>query len=535
MRGLAYTSLFGSGPGMHPEQATDADVIAVWGNNVTVSNLHFARVMQAARKNGARVIVVDPKRIRVADQADLFVQIAPGTDVVLALAVAAELERRGAIDNGFIDQWCIGYEAFMSEARKHSIDDAARICRVPAATIEQLTDLYAGAQRLATSVGNGIERGHSGGSGLRAIMSLNVLLGQLGRPGAGVFAKPGFAFPSTPARLQRPDFVPVGTRTVNIVDVGRILAEDELDPPIRAVFIYNHNPICTHPDQNRMRRALAREDIFIAGADVVMTDSMAYADVIFPASSHFEFDDIYGAYGHSYLQRAAPVIPPVGESAPNTEIFRRLAARFGFDDPAFTATDAELMDAAYDASDPRLQGHRPSELPLDAALLMKTASGETVRLCDTVNPGTASGKIELFSQEMQDRYGYGVPRFEAVPANLPFNLITPSSSKRTNTTFGGDEASQGIEVLEIHPDDAAARGISDGNLVRVWNDLGEVVLRAQVSTAMQPGVFYSPKGTWLRTSSNGQTVNALLDADLRTDILRGACYNDTFVDLEVTA
>ena len=177
---------------------------------------------------------------------------------------------------------------------------------------------------------------------------------------APAFAKPGHAFPRDTNRLQRPDLAPEGTRTINIVDVSRLLLDDTLDPPIRAVFIYNHNPVATHPDRNRMRRALAREDVFVAGADVVMTDSMRYCDVVLPAASHFEFADIYGAYRHCHLQRAEAVIFPVGESLPNTEIFRRLAARFGFDDPVFRESDEALMDAAFLDDDPRLAGHRPS-------------------------------------------------------------------------------------------------------------------------------------------------------------------------------
>ena len=530
VRGTAYTSLFGNAPGMPPEQVAEADVVAVWGNNVTVSNLHLARVIKSARENGATLVVVDPKRTRIAEQAHLYVQIKPGTDVVLALALATELERRGAFDQEFIEQWVEGCDAFMDEARKYSVSIMLSICGITQQQFEQLADIYAGAERLALSIGNGIERGHSGGSGLRAIMSLNALTGQLGRIGAGIFAKPGLAFPLTPAKLQRPDLVPPGTRTLNIVDVGRHLLDESLDPPIKAVFIYNHNPVCTHPDQNRVRRGLSREDLFVVGCDIVMTDSMAYADIVLPACSHFEFDDIYAAYGQSYLQRAEPAIPPVGESLPNTEIFRRLAARFGFDEPIFRETDAQLMDAAIDPDDPRLNGHRPSKLPLDSALMMKASDEQEVLMCKTVIPATASGKIELYSEEMEQKFGYGVPRFEAVGGDLPLMLISPSSSKRTNATFGSDPASQQIEIIEIHPDDAASRGITDNQPVRLWNELGEVELIARVNDSVAPGVVYSAKGTWLNTSSTGQTVNALISADVKTDFMDGACYNDTFVD-----
>ena len=535
VRGAAYTSLFGNAPGMPPEQAVEADVIAVWGNNVTVSNLHLARVIKQAREHGARLIVVDPKRTRIAEQAHLYLQIEPGTDVVLALAVAAEIERREQINQEFIDSWVAGFEPFMTEARRYNLQQAAEICKVPLASIIELVDWYCAADKLALSIGNGIERGKSGGSGLRAIMSISALLGQFGRRGAGVIAKPGFAFPTTAQALQRSDLIPEGTRTLNIVDVGRHLLKDDIDPPIRAAFIYNHNPVATHPDQNRMMRALSRDEIFKVGIDVVMTDSMRYCDVVLPAASHFEFDDIYTAYGHAYLQRAEPVIPAVGESLPNTEIFRRLAQALGFNDTMFGDSDQELMDAALDADDTRLQGYRPSEIPLDRALLMTTAEQQELIMCSTVKPNTDSGRIELFSQELEDGFGYGVPRYEAIERTSPFTIITPSSSKRTNATFGSDSASADVEVVEMNPDDAAASGIETDNLVEVVNQRGRVVLRARVTDAVAPGVLYSPKGTWLASSSSGQTVNALIDAELKTDIVDGACYNETFVDVRLLA
>jgi len=325
--------------------------------------------------------------------------------------------------------------------------------------------------------------------------------------------------------------VPSGTRRLNIVDVGRHLLTDDLEPPIRAAFIYNHNPVATHPDQNRMIRALGREEIFKVGIDVVMTDSMRYCDIVLPAASHFEFDDLYTAYGHSYLQRAEPVIPPVGEALPNTEIFRRLAKAMGFSDAIFEQSDRELMDQAVDRRDPRLQGFRPSEIPLDRALAMGAGGEAENIMCDTVMPATPSGRIELYSEMLETRFGYGVPRYQAVERSRAFTLITPSSSKRTNATFGAHQASAGPEQVEINPQDAAAAQIADGELLELVNDLGRVRLRARLSDAVAPGVLYSPKGTWLGTSDSGRTVNALIDADLRTDIFDGACYNETFVDL----
>lgn len=533
VREAAYTSLFGNAPGTPPEQAEHSDVIAVWGNNVTISNLHFARVIKKARSRGAILVVIDPKRTRIAEQAHHYIQIAPGTDIVLALALAAEMERRGKIDQPFVTQWVTGSEAFLSEARKYSLEDAALICGVTLESLVKLADIYAGAKNLATSLGNGIERGKSGGSGLRAIMSVAVLLGHIGRKGAGIFAKPGLAFPYTSDKLQRPDLIPDGTRTLNIADLGRHLLEDDLEPPLRSIFIYNHNPIATHPDQNRMIRALSRPELFVTGIDVVMTDSMRYCDVILPAASHFEFDDIYGAYGHSYLQRAEPVIPAVGEALPNTEIFRRLAHSFGMDDSIFKDDDAALMDAAVDAHDERLPGCKVSELPVDEAILMKANSTDDVLMCKTVTPLTPSGKIELFSQALEDKFGFGVPRYAPAEKDQPFTVISPSSSKRTNATFGGHAASSGVEKVEINPEDAKAAGIQNDDLIRLSNAQAKVTLKAKITDAVKPGVLYTPKGTWLGTSDTGQTVNALISSDIRTDIMDGVCYNDTFVEIEI--
>ena len=396
VRGTAYTSLFGASPGMPPEQAAHADLIVVWGNNATVSNLHLVREIKSARESGAKTVVIDPRRTKIAEQADLHLQIYPGTDVVLAMALAAELERRSALDLEFISKWTFGFEEYMEAARRFSVADVERECRLSPQQFDAFARLYISSGTVAASVGNGIERGRSGGSGLRAAMALQALTGNHGRLGAGVVAKPGFAAPKTPDRLQRPELIPEGTRTFNLVDAAEKLLDNTLAPPIKAIMIYNHNPVCTHPDQRQLIKALKRNDLFIAGCDVAMTDSMAFADVVLPAASHFECDDIYGAYGHNYVQRAAPVMPPVDESLPNTEIFRRLSSRFGFDDALFRESDAELMDSAFDPADPRLGGAAPSRIPLDRAIEMKATDGDDAIMCKTVFPATPSERIELF-------------------------------------------------------------------------------------------------------------------------------------------
>ncbi|KIC15379.1 molybdopterin-dependent oxidoreductase [Leisingera sp. ANG-Vp] len=532
VRGGAYNSLFGAAPGMPPMQVLESDLVLVWGNNVTVSNLHLAPLLKQMRAKGGKLVIIDPKRIKIAEQCDMHIQLKPGTDVVLAMGLATELERRGALDNGFIGQWVEGFDAYMAQARQYSAKEVERICGVEAGTFHALADLVQAARAMACSFGNGIERGRSGGSGLRAAMALPALTGHHGRLGAGVLAKSGIATPKTQDRLHGNHLMKPGTRVFNIVDLAEKLQDKTLDPPIKATMIYNHNPVATHPDQASLIKALMREDLFIAGCDVAMNDSMALCDVILPAASHFEFDDIYGAYGQNFLQRAEPVIPCVGESLPNTEIFRRLAARFGYDDPVFKATDKQLIDEAIDAAHPQLEGRRPSEIPVNQAIEMTAADSQPMIMCKTVMPATPSGRIELFCQDYEDRFGFGVPRYEAVQPDQPFVLITPSSDKRTNATFGSNAASQGREIVEMNPQDAAAKGLEDGQKVTVWNGQAEVVLQLKVSDATRPGVLYSPKGTWRATSETGFTVNALIPANIRTDVEDGACYNETFVDVK---
>src|SRR5438874_364976 len=434
IRSEAWAGTYGAAaPGIPPEQLEHSKLIVAWGYNVTWSGLHMTPVIDRARRNGAKLVVVDPKRTK------------------------------------------------------------------------------------------------NGGSGVRAVFALPALAGKLGVKGGGLVNGARGAFPKTPAKLARPDFVPKGTRTLNIVDVGRHLTDTTLAPPLKALFVYNHNPLVVHPDQNRMRRGLAREDLFIVGSDVVMTDSLAYADVILPACSHFEHDDLFAAYGTHWLQRAEPVIPPQGEALPNTEIFRRLAARFGFDDPAFTATDAQLMDDAIDGADPRLGGVPPSRIPPDAALLM-TFDGAPANLFANVLPTTPSGKVELASSYLEKKFGARLPSYRPFTSSYPLILITPASDRRTTSTFGGCTANAETPPLEIHPDDARTRGLHDGMRVRVWNDLGEVRLPVRVTDAVPRGVVCSLKGAWMKTSDNGQTVSALAPTH-HADISEGACYNDTRVEV----
>jgi anaerobic selenocysteine-containing dehydrogenase len=528
IRSEAWVGTYGAVPGIRPEQAEAAKLIVAWGNNVTWTNLHFVPIVNRARRAGGKLVVVDPKRTKIAEQADLHLALRPGTDVVLAWAVTNELERTGALDREFIARHVQGFDAYMERVRRYPVDVAARICGVPEAQIREFAEWFRTASPVAVSVGNGLERNQNGGSGVRAVFALPALAGKLGVRGGGLVNGAGFAFPKTPARLARPEFIPSGTRTINIIDVGRDLLDPKLSPPIKALFVYNHNPLVVHPEQNRLRRGLERDDLFVVGCDVVMTDSLDYADVVLPACSHFEHHDLFAAYGTHWLQRSEPVIPPQAEALPNTEIFRRLAARFGFTDPAFTATDAELMDDALDPADARLDV-RPSRIPTDRAIAM-TAKGEEFTLFANVFPKTPSGKVELESTYLRNKYGAPLADYRPVESRYPLALISPASDKRITGTFGGCRDSAATPPLEMHPADANARGLRDGDRVKVWNDLGEVHLTLEITGDVPPGVVCSLKGAWMRTSDNGQTVSALAPSH-HADISEGACYNDARVEV----
>lgn len=534
VRSEAWAGTYGVVPGIGPEAAADAALTIVWSNNATVANLHLVRQIRSAKRNGSRLAVIDPLRTKIAEHADLHLAVRPTTDVVLGFALAAELERRGAHDHAFIAKNVLGYDEFMARAREWPVEKAAQVCGLPAEDIRTLAAWMADADPLVVAPGNGLERGRNGGSGMRAAIALPALMGKLNSR-SGVVLGAGNALPKTPAKLQRPDLVPPGTRTLNIVDIGRHLVADDIDPPLRALFIYNHNPIVVHPDQNRMKRGLAREDLFTAGIEIAMTESMQHCDIVLPAATHFECDDLYGAYGHHYLQRAEGVIRPVGEALPNTEIFRRLAARFGFTDPCFKASDRELMDDAVDAAHPRMRGVKPSEISTREALRMTAEDGAPLALFHNVMPGTPSGKVELASDTLASRWGAAarLPGYRPRESRFPLALISPASDKRISSTLLGAGGGPGeAPPLMMHPDDARARKLDKAKRVRAFNDLGSVILPLRITDAVAPGVVASEKGAWIATSETGQTISALVSADDRADLGEGACFNDTRIEVE---
>jgi anaerobic selenocysteine-containing dehydrogenase len=525
--GAAWDSVYGDVGGIPFTELEHSKLIVVWGNNITACNLHLTTIIRDARKRGARLVVIDPKRTRIADEADLYLPLMPGTDVVLAYAVAAQLEASGGLDEDFIARHVHGAEAFLAEAADYPLQRAAQICGLEQEDIRQFAQWWQQLSPAAVSIGVAVERNRNGGSGVRAVLALPALTGNIGPVGAGVCDVSGF-FPVDRQALGRPDLRGEAVREFNTLDLPRHILDPGDELPIKGVFIYNHNPVAVHPRQREMRAALLSDELFVVGSDVSMTDSMACADVILPAASHLEYGDLYKAYGHHYLQRSAPVIEPVGEALPNTEIFRRLAARFGFDEPCFSDSDAELMDQAIPAGALPLNGCRPSELAINDAVDM--SADNPASLLRGQQPATPSGKIELFSDALEQACGTGLPQYRDLQNQRRFLLVSPASERRINSTFGGLPGHGNDLDCEMHPQDAHSLALRGGQSVCLFNDQGEVELPLRISDRVRPGTVFVPKGAWLADSPTGQTVNALIPGH-KSDLHDGACYYDCSVDI----
>lgn len=520
----AWNAVFGEAGGIDFEELEHSRLILVWGNNVTTCNLHLTNIIRDAKKAGSTLVVIDPKRTRIARDADLHIPILPGTDVVLAYAVAALLEEMGGLDQSFIQQHVYGAQPFLSRAREYSPEHAAEICGIDAELIRQLAHHLTMLAPAAMSMGVAPERNRNGGAGIRSALALLALTGNIGPLGAGPCDVSRF-FPVQWDALQRPDLAPASVRELNVLDIPRYVLEPGDELPLKAIFIYNHNPVAVHPQQARMREALLSEDVFVVGCDITMTDSMACADLVLPSPSHLEYGDVYTAYGHRYLQRSQPVLPPQGESRSNMDLFRQLAQRFGFDEPCFSDSDEALMAQAFVPTD---GAEHPAQLASAGALDMSAYAEPAMLRGATLS--TPSGRIELYSDSLEEASGDGLPRFKALPEAREFIVVSPASEQRINSTFGGLAAQHQDVCCEINPHDARRHSITVGDGITLHNAGGEITLAAQLNDDVRPGTLFVPKGAWMNDPLGGKTINALIPG-YRENLVGGACYYDCSVDI----
>ncbi|MGH9366738.1 MAG: molybdopterin-containing oxidoreductase family protein [Thermoanaerobaculia bacterium] len=521
--GRAAMGLYGKMAGVALQDYAHAKLIVLWGVNPSVSGIHLVPHVQAAQRRGAKLAVVDPRRTRLAERADLHLPVRPGGDLAIALAVARWLFGNGRADERFLREHATGSEELRRRVEPWTLERAAAASGVQAAAIERFARLYVDSAPAAIRCGWGVERNRNGGSAVAAILALPAVAGKFGVRGGGYTLSNSATWDLD--SLAAAGAEPVSTREINMNQAGEALLS--ASPPVEILFVYNANPLMTLPEQEKVRRGLAREDLFTVVFDPVMTDTACFADVVLPATTFLERRELSRGYGAYALQDAPPVIPPVGESRPNHEVFAELCRRTEVARPGDPETEEELLAAIYGSS---RTGEQLRETVARDGVAFPAAGRAPVQFVD-VFPRTADRKIHLVPEELDREAPLGLYGFREDPASpeFPLALISPATDRTISSTLG--ELGRGPAALEIHPEDAAARGIVEGAPVRVFNRSGEVRCGARLSEAMRRGVVFLPKGLWSRRTGNGATATALAP-DTLTDLGGGACFNDARVEVE---
>jgi anaerobic selenocysteine-containing dehydrogenase len=527
--GRAATGLYGKMAGVALPDYVHSRLIVVWGVNPSVTGIHLVPLIQEAQRRGARLVVIDPRRTPLAKRADLHLAPHPGTDLVLALAVIRWLFEEGRADLRFLEAHAHGAAELRRRAAPWTPARAAAVSGIAAGDVERFARLYADTSPAVVRSGWGMERNRNGGSAAAAVLALPAVAGKFGVRGggytlsnSGIWDLDAAAAAAVPAAPATPEINGAPSpRTVNMNQIGEALLD--LQPPVRALFVYNCNPLATLPDQQRVRRGLEREDLFTVVFDPVRTDTARYADLLLPATTFLEHHEVVKGYGAMVMYRTAPVIAPVGEARSNYAVFGELCDRLGLtrqDDPQ----GPDGLAAALLGGAPRVQGD------LDRAGLAFPDAGSTPVQFVDVFPRTADRRIDLVPAALDAEAPLGLYGYRELPADprYPLALISPASARTISSTLG--ELHRRQVAIEMHPGDAACRGLADGDPVRVWNDLGEVRTAVRVNADLAPGVTMLPKGLWSHNTRSGTTANSLAPAAL-ADLGGGACFNDARVEV----
>ncbi len=526
--GAVATGMYGKMPGVAFEDYPRAKAILVWGANPKYSNIHLVPYLREARRNGAFVAMIDPIRNFNPGEIDLHLPVYPGADLPVALAMIRRWHDAGRLDRGFLSQHADGLESLLAAASEWSIARAAAQARVPSRDIERLADVFAAASPAVIRVGWGTERNLNGGQALAAVMAMPALLGKFGVRGGGYTLSNSGAAKLDLAKVFGADAPPMQwkTRELNMSQLGQLLTEP-LSPPIQSLFIYDCNPVATAPDQNAILRGLAREDLFTVVHEQVMTDTALYADLLLPAVTFLEQREIKRSYGSYVIGGVQPAIDACGEARPNEWVFAQLGRALGFNDEPFSWDTDTCMRKVSGALS--LSGRPCDPGPAGKGEVQGYAfeGGGPVQFGD-VKPLTPDGRIHLAPPAL----GPAPFQFQAeLPgsAGFPLALVSASNNKMISSTLG--EFNYPELCLTLNPVDAAARGIAHRDLVRVFNPLGEVWCRAEISDRMREGVCVLPKGAWRKSSRNGLTSTALCPQHVNV-VGGGACYNDARVEVE---
>ena len=536
----AMNVTYGTRMGTDPETVDQAKLILLWGTNTLTANPHLWPYIRKAKENGATTICIDPLRTRTAAACDEHIAIRPGTDGALALAMMHVLFRDGLEDRQYLDEMTLGWEKLRERVlRDYAPERVARICRIDAATIESLAHRYGTTRPTFIRANYGLQRHGGGGSAVRAISILPAVTGAWNDVGGGLQISASGTFSELNfAALQREDFSPPGTRTINMSQLGRALTKVD-DPPVKALVVYNSNPGAVAPDRENVTAGLKREDLFTVVLEHFQTDTADYADVLLPATTQLEHEDLHKAYGHLYVMYNRRAIAPLGEALPNTEIFRRMAAQMGLDDPALQDSDETLMRQAlsgmpFTLEELRERGFIRLDLPTPH---LPFRSG--------MRAPTPSGKIEIESQRAAkqglDLIPEYVPPYESeerdpeLVRRYPLALLSPPAHAFLNSTFvnvASLRRAAGKPTLEIHADDAAPRGIAAGVNVTIYNDRGAFTAEAVITDRVRPGVVVAPSIWWAKLAEDGRNANHTTSQAV-TDIGGGATFFDNLVEVRI--
>ena len=517
----ANQALYGKMPSVTYDDYAEARLIVVWGANPSASAIHLVPHIREAQRRGARLVVIDPRHTQLARLADLHLMVRPGTDVAVALALHRYLFEGGLADMAFLAEHATGADRLRERAAPWTLQRAAEVADVPANDLRRFAAMYAESSPALIRCGWGLERNRNGGNAAMAILALPAVAGKFGVRGGGYSMSNSGSWGLDKTWIGA-DEAP--TRIINMNHLGRVLT-DRPEPPVTVLFVYNCNPLATMPDQNRVRRGLMREDLTTVVFDQVMTDSALYADVVLPATTFLESYDLARAYGPISLQMTQPVIDAVGEARPNAEVFADLERRLGLAQEADPSDDLEMMLTILNTlPEPIADALKEQRRPVPAC------GFAPVQFVD-VFPRTPDAKINLFPEALEGEAPLGLYTFQDDPAtdDYPLALISPASEKTISSTLG--ELRDQPAALSMHPDDARARHLEDGDSVRVFNALGEVRCFLSVSPIVRPGTVALSKGLWCRSTENGSTANAL-SPDTLSDIGAGACFNDARAEVE---
>ncbi|HTP47140.1 MAG TPA: molybdopterin oxidoreductase family protein [Casimicrobiaceae bacterium] len=536
-----YVATIGASIGTDIEQFENAKLILIWGSNPIVSNLHLWSRVQEAKRRGAKLVAIDPYRSLTAEKCQVHLAPLPGTDAALALGMMHVLIAEDLLDHDYIDRYTLGFDALRQRVREYPPERAAQITGLPAADIVGLARDYGTIKPAAIRLNYGMQRHAGGGMAMRTAACLPALVGAWREPAGGALLSSSGAYPVNSKALERPDLIWNNPRTINMSAIGDALLETR-NPPIRAIYVYNSNPLAVAPESAKVVAGFSREDLFCVVHDVFLTDTADYADIVLPATTQLEHLDVHSSYGHLYVLANNPAIAPLGEAKPNTEVFRLLAARMGFGEDCFRESDEDIARNAFLPDHPRLRG-------LDWEKLRT----EGWRRLDVPTPfapfaqgsfPTPSGKCEFYSESLKQQGIDPLPTYippresaasnPALAAKFPLAIISPPARHALNSTFANLPVfieHEQTPWLDIHPDDAAARGIADGDQVRVFNGRGSLRLTARVSTRSRTGVVVALSIWWRKLSPDGNNANALTGQAL-TDLGRAATFYDCLVEVE---